>query len=479
MKRVKYDTEHMKAAFVGACEAGDREVVDILLPWITRTDVNGTDRMGVTALMAALSADQYEVAGTLLDLPGHNFSLRDIQGATVLHHLLRSKSLFFFEEIVLEMRDILSEEELNKTLLKKLVECLPRLKDNMTMFKRVLDEYDIHFNNYELYGKAMSLTGVDVVLASKTIFRAGIPDSESDSDKIPSISLATAIAAGHASLIGEGLCLYEIVDMKEVLAMCRERGVEENTINKELFFALSLMIYKVCPTTWKGQVWHFDWDIFKLGLSLIDVNYVDYTWCTQGGTILERILSNFDEYIYWEDGIEAAKKVLNRADLDLSVTNNNGETALDFLKVNYNYNLTTNDELEWKKYGQSMEPDLGAQNPKSLQPVRNRSLSKKFRKELSNLAQDTQLLNLFKERQEKFRDFDFNFVQHTLLSKAIKTFRLDLVRFLVINCEVKILKSDMELWWWMCGWEIVDREWCQARDILSVTMESILKSEDE
>ena len=77
MKRIKLDTvmnekDRLKSAFVGACEAGDEKIVEMLLPWVKKNavrHVNCSDRMGVTGLMVALMADQYEVGGLLLDLP--------------------------------------------------------------------------------------------------------------------------------------------------------------------------------------------------------------------------------------------------------------------------------------------------------------------------------------------------------------------------------------------------------------------------
>ena len=47
--------DHIRAAFARACKAGDREVVNLLLPLVIETDVNGADSLGVTPLMAALS----------------------------------------------------------------------------------------------------------------------------------------------------------------------------------------------------------------------------------------------------------------------------------------------------------------------------------------------------------------------------------------------------------------------------------------
>ena len=103
MKRIKLDkvmneSDQLKSAFVGACEAGDEKIVEMLLPWVKSNDVkqvNCSDTMGVTGLMAALMMDQYEVGGLLLDLPGIDTSARDKEGRTVLDYLLKSKSLFY------------------------------------------------------------------------------------------------------------------------------------------------------------------------------------------------------------------------------------------------------------------------------------------------------------------------------------------------------------------------------------------------
>ena len=80
---------------------------------------------------------------------------------------------------------------------------------------------------------------------------------------------------------------------------------------------------------------------------------------------------------------------------------------------------------------------------------------------------DTQLLNIFKKRQQELQDLDMNSAKRSLLSKAIRALRLDLVRFLVVDCEVKISQTDVESWDWRCLLDIQDREWCQVRDDLS------------
>ena len=61
-----------------------------------------------------------------------------------------------------------------------------------------------------------------------------------------------------------------------------------------------------------------------------------------------------------------------------------------------------------------------------------------------------------------------NSAKRSLLSKAIRALRLDLVRFLVVDCEVKILQTDIVLWDCLCF--VQDREWCQVRDDFSCVL---------
>ena len=478
MKKIKLDptvmsSENLAAAFVGACEAGDEKMVDIMLPWVKRTDVNCSDRMGVTALMAALAKDQYEVGGRLLDLPGVDFSLRDIQGKTVLHHLLQSKSLFFFDEIVEEMENILPHEEFNNVLLKKLKECLPVLKDSLTMFKRVLAWYDISFRNNELFTQAMLQAGGDgIILAFQLIYPEDIPEKLSQ-DGLEAI--ATAVAAGHTALIGLVLYSHEMVDMVELLSLCREKGVTEDSINKELYMALTLMVYKISPPTHMGYVWEFKMDTFLLGLNLVDINFLDKNGIgnsgPMGSTILMRVLETFYTYMFWSDGVKLVGEILMKKELDLSVMNENGKTALDFLDMCDNYNLIPGKDLRWRRCEKLIEGDLGSQKPRCLLPV------VKFEKSIdhvkSSWALDIQLLCLFKKRQDTFKDFDFNDVKQTLLSRAMKACRLDLVRFLLINCNVKVLQCDVEAWSWLCSLEIKDTDWCEVRGVLSRVVEKV------
>ena len=133
--------------------------------------------------------------------------------------------------------------------------------------------------------------------------------------------------------------------MKEVLIMCRERGVELESINRELFYGISLMMYKGSPQFWKGHSWYFNWWVFHLGLSLIDVNFVAYglwnygRWNLEGKTILSMVLENFRDNDDWVQGVSIVREVLKHEDLDLSLTNVNGKMALDFFIVYDNHNL--------------------------------------------------------------------------------------------------------------------------------------------
>jgi len=478
MKKAKYDlklmdTAQLRAAFVGACEVGDEKMVEILLPWVKRTDVNCADRMGITALMAALSKDQFEVGETLLDLPGHDFSLRDIQGKTVLDHLLKSKSLIFFSEICDEMEDILTEEELSNVLLDKLVEYLSKLNDNITKFKRVLIWYDTSFRDNELLTQALLLVrdGESLALAFTAMYPDDIEEELTD-DNLSSI--ATAVAAGHYFLIGLMLRSYEVIDMKELLTMCWARGVKNSIINMELYHVLSLMLHKKNPPYWKGYTWCYDESMFKFGLKLLDINYMDYDGCQHGHgqTILGKILQNFVKKIYWPKGLNIVQLILERKELDLSLMNRNGEAVLDFLDLFDNHNLFPGNALEWySNRREKIEARLGEQNPQNLLPVLK--AENKLHNNTTVLALDIQLFRLFKQRQEIFGDLDFNYVKRSLLSRAMRACRLDLVRFLLINCEVKVLQCDREVWSWVCRLEIEDRQWCEVRDALTRVLGNI------
>ena len=238
------------------------------------------------------------------------------------------------------------------------------------------------------------------------------------------------------------------------------------------------MIYKGSPDFWKGHSWEFDWRVFRLGLSLIDVNFMAYGWWSygcwslEGKTILSIILDNFRDHDYWVVGVDIVEEVLKQKSLDLSLMNKKGETALDFLVMYENRNMPADNESvenARSKPIQLCDESLSfcPQNPKSLLPVVYSKIDSEFSDDLPHLSLDTQLLNVFKKRQEEFKDLDMNFAKQSLLSKAIRAFRLDLVRFLIIDCEVDILQTDRELWGWLCGWETEDREWCQARDVLT------------
>jgi hypothetical protein len=94
----------------------------------------------------------------------------------VLDYLLKSKSLFYLDEIVEEMEVILSPGELNDIRLMKLTECLPELKDNITMFKMVMPYFHINYKNGELLNRAMKLAGDLAVLAFITIYEEEISE---------------------------------------------------------------------------------------------------------------------------------------------------------------------------------------------------------------------------------------------------------------------------------------------------------------
>merc|ERR1719427_1850097 len=166
------------------------------------------------------------------------------------------------------------------------------------------------------------------------------------------------------------------------------------------------------------------------------------------------------------EGLKIVEKLLKMEKLDLNLTSKNGKNALDFLNF-HNY----------------QEPDKAKDRDKDflyLSPVVNRISCKKGIPEnimSCYLALDVQLLNQFKERQDTFRDVDFNFVQQSLLSQAMKVYRLDLVRFLVIDCNVKVLQCDLEVWRWRGCLDKVDVKWCEARDILGAVLEKIVEDD--
>merc|ERR1719341_2437674 len=217
-----------------------------------------------------------------------------------------------------------------------------------------------------------------------------------------------------------------------------------------------------------GYVWEFNMETFKLGLNLIDINYRDL----MGSPFLMKVLGNFHTYVFWSEGVEIVREILMKKELDLSVMNEYGDTALDYLVICDNYNLTPGQDLRWRRSEKLIEGDLGSQKPLCLLPV------VKFDKNIdhvkSSWALDIQLLCLFKRRQDNFKDFDFNDVKLSLLSRAIKACRLDLVRFLLINCNVKVLQCDVEAWSWLCSLEIKDREWCEVRGVLSKVLEKVV-----
>merc|ERR1719508_160744 len=166
------------------------------------------------------------------------------------------------------------------------------------------------------------------------------------------------------------------------------------------------------------------------------------------------------------EGLKIVEKLLKTEKLDLNLTSKNGKNALDFLNF-HNY----------------QEPDKAKDRDKDFlhrSPVVNRISSKKGIPEnimSCYLALDVQLLNQFKVRQDTFRDVDFNFVQQSLLSQAMKVYRLDLVRFLIIDCNVKVLECDLEVWRWLGCLNKVDMKWREARDILGAVLEKIVLEE--
>jgi len=464
LKRIKLDTDnikdsdHLKFAFVGACEAGDEKIVKLLLPWVQENDVNCADSLGVTGLMAALEKDQYEVGGLLLDLPGLDISVRDRKGRTVLTYLLVSNSLFYFEEIVEGLKSILPAAEINDRLLAKLTKCVAttNMKD-IALFKRLLAYYDINYKNGELLNRVMRFAGDNTVLAVIAIIEAE-RDGPFELTRYNLISVATAAAAGHPELIRLMLPWHGVkdMDMDLFISLCREKGVNEENINQELTETLCTMMvvnnmYKSSKTTF---------ELLERALMLLDINYQDQ----KGETILMKVLQMIGKCGY--EGLRIVENLLKMEKLDLNLVNKNGKNALDFLSF-HNYR----------------EPDKDKDRVKDflhLSPVVNRISSKKGIPEniLSCfLSLDVQLLNQFKVRRDTFKDVDFNYVQHSLLSQAMKVHRLDLVRFLIIDCNVKVLQCDLEVWRWLGSLKIEDMKWCEVKEILGAVFEKIVKEE--
>eukprot|EP00092_Neocalanus_flemingeri_P088598 GFUD01111957.1.p1 GENE.GFUD01111957.1~~GFUD01111957.1.p1 ORF type:complete len:473 (+),score=101.56 GFUD01111957.1:105-1523(+) len=464
MKRIKLDTDikesdRLNCAFVGACEAGDKKIVEMVLPWVKRNGVNCSDSLGVTGLMAALVADQYDVGGLLLDLPGMDLTVRDNDGRTVLDYLLKSKSLFYFEEIIEKLSRILTTEEVSGLILIKLTECLPELKEQKNLFSRLLWHYNINYKSGELFNRALKYAGESTILAVESILQ-DLDILKLTPDNVTALVAATA--AGHSGLIGiflmrEGL-LDKKLDMKKFLKMCREKGVKDNIVNRELYQALSYMIEEDLCMEMKST--------FDIGLELLDINYQD----EDGVTILMQVVQSIHN-LGSNKVLKVVEKILKMDQLDINLMTANGESSLDFLRFRY-YNKLS---LVFKAQDTSLH---------HLSPVINRNSCKKVIPEciMKTFPLDVQVLNLFKERQDIFKDLDFNFVKNSLLAQATAAERLDLVRFLIINCNVKVLQSDFEEWETSVQWkqgelkEGVSR-WGEVKNVLTHILKKIAEED--
>merc|ERR1712096_578155 len=53
----------------------------------------------------------------------------------------------------------------------------------------------------------------------------------------------------------------------------------------------------------------------------------------------------------------------------------------------------------------------------------------------------------------------------------------DLVKFLIIDCNVKVLLCDLEVWRWLGSLKIEDMKWCEAKEILGAVFDKIVKEE--
>ena len=191
----------------------------------------------------------------------------------------------------------------------------------------------------------------------------------------------------------------------------------------------------------------------------MDINYQDQN----GDTILMQVVKNIRTscFSFSSVGLKVLEKILKMEELDINLMNANGQSSLDFLHFDYPYCQTQETFLH-------------------LSPVMNRNSSNKVITDniIRTLPLDVQVLNKYKVRQDTFKDIDFNFVKNSLLIQAMNHCRLDLVRFLVINCNVKILHCDLEEWkeFVRCievpvGW--VDH-WCEVRKMLTNILEKIV-----
>eukprot|EP00092_Neocalanus_flemingeri_P038656 GFUD01042086.1.p1 GENE.GFUD01042086.1~~GFUD01042086.1.p1 ORF type:complete len:485 (+),score=88.89 GFUD01042086.1:73-1527(+) len=428
MKRIKLaadikESDRLNSAFVGACEVGDEKIVKMLLPWVKRNGVNCSDSLGVTGLMAALVSDQYEVAGLLLDLPGIDITARDNDGRTVLDYLLKSKSFFYLEEILDKLALMLTTEEVNELILKKITECLSDFKKHTTVFRRLLPYYDIEYKSGKLFNRALKYAGESTILALEFILQF-YGHSVDDLLKLSPdnvTALVAATAEGHSGLIGKCLLRQGLVDMKKFLKLCRKKGVQDEIVNQELYEVLCYMIEEDLCTELESS--------FNLGLELFDINYQD----VNGVTILMQAVKVIHKL--GSKGLRVVEKILKMDKLASNLMTANGESSLDFLRFSFYDNLPNN---------------LKARETRlhHLSPVVNRKSAKTFIPEniMKTLPLDVQILDKFKERQDIFKDLDFNFVKHSLLTRAMAASRLDLVRFLIINCNVKVLHCDFEKW---------------------------------
>ena len=108
-------------AWVGACEAGDLPMVELLLPLVERLQggVNCCDSLGVTGLLAALGSGQLEVVERLLELSDieDDFKKEDKLGRSALDYIITSNSAHYLERVLYELLDGVGRVELNRMLL--------------------------------------------------------------------------------------------------------------------------------------------------------------------------------------------------------------------------------------------------------------------------------------------------------------------------------------------------------------------------
>merc|ERR1719369_259717 len=194
--------------------------MELLLPWVESLDINCSDKLGVTALMAALDNDQYEVAGELLDHPDIDLTVRDDEGNTVLNYVLRSNYLFYLDEILSSLRNSLSKKEIMTALLKKIIICLKDWKRCKTKFSLILDHYDVSFRNGVLLDYILKVPKIENIFDILKEMKVRCPDLKFKTSNVDNI--IAMVDTGYGGLIDA-----DMLDIKEICLKLREKKVSE------------------------------------------------------------------------------------------------------------------------------------------------------------------------------------------------------------------------------------------------------------